>query len=119
VKEVKETLDVIHNEMYKKAKDAADATLKKAATWQEFMAHLNEANRVLTPWCEEAKCEGDVKEKSGIEAKKLAESEVKVQLSGAAKTLCKPLVQDPIAEGEKCFHCGKDAKVRVMWGRSY
>ena len=40
-------------------------------------------------------------------------------LTGAAKTLCIPFEQEPIQEGTKCFHCGSDAKVRALWGRSY
>ena len=40
-------------------------------------------------------------------------------LTGAAKTLCIPLVQEPIKENEKCFFTGKPAQKRVLWGRSY
>jgi len=40
-------------------------------------------------------------------------------LSGAAKTICIPNEQEPLPEGAKCFSCGKDAKKRVYWGRSY
>jgi len=83
------------------------------------LIYLNDGCRVLTPWCKERSCEENVKEKSGIESKKLAESETKVQLSGAAKSLCMPLDQEKIKEGEKCFLCGKDAVTRVLWGRSY
>lgn len=46
-------------------------------------------------------------------------AEGQTQLTGQAKTLCVPLESEPITEGLKCFHCGKDAKVRVFWGRSY
>jgi len=105
--------------MYKKAKDAMDDRLKKASNWADFLTFLNGSNMVLTAWCKEATCEHNVKEKSGIESKKLAESDEKVQLSGAAKSLCMPLEQEPIVEGEKCFLCGKPAVTRVIWGRSY
>jgi len=40
-------------------------------------------------------------------------------LTGAAKTLCIPFEQQPLPEGTKCFACGKDAKVKALWGRSY
>jgi len=119
VSTVAETLDVIHDEMFKKAKEAYNAKIKKANDWSTFLLYLNDANVVLTPWCKERACEEKVKEKSGIESKKLAEHEEKVQLSGAAKSLCMPLDQEPIQEGEKCFLCGKAAVTRVMWGRSY
>ena len=39
-------------------------------------------------------------------------------LTGQAKTLCIPLEYEPL-NGLKCFHCGEEAKVRVIWGRSY
>jgi len=42
-----------------------------------------------------------------------------VQLTGQGKTLCIPLEQEPVKEGEKCFACEKLAKQRVLWGRSY
>ena len=37
----------------------------------------------------------------------------------AAKTLCIPFDQLPLPPGTKCFVSGKDAKVWVLWGRSY
>ena len=46
-------------------------------------------------------------------------SKREIQLTGSAKTLCIPLVQKELKEGEKCFHCGAPAKKRVLWGRSY
>lgn len=61
------------------------------------------------------KMEAEVKAKSGIEAKEDAAAHLK----GAAKTLCIPMVQEPIKEGEKCFYTGGVAKGRVLWGRSY
>ena len=59
--------------------------------------------------------EKEVKVKTGAESKEDAHSHFK----GAAKTLCIPLTQDPIKEGEKCFYTGKPAVKRVLWGRSY
>jgi len=55
--------------------------------------------------------------RSKEEAGQLSASES--HLTGAAKTLCIPLEQEPIKEGEKCFFTGKPAKKRVLWGRSY
>lgn len=41
-------------------------------------------------------------------------------LTGSAKTLCIPFEpKTPLKEGDKCFHCGADAKVKALWGRSY
>jgi len=49
----------------------------------------------------------------------IAAKDSEVHLTGAAKTLCIPLDQEPIKEGEKCFFTGRPAKKRVLWGRSY
>lgn len=82
------------------------------------MTELNKKNVVLTPWCEGKECEEKVKERSGIETKEgLFDAES--SLTGSAKTLCIPLEYEPIKAGEVCFHCQKEAKVRVLWGRSY
>lgn len=40
-------------------------------------------------------------------------------VSVAAKTLCKPFDQPPLAEGTKCFVSGLPATTWVLWGRSY
>ena len=41
-------------------------------------------------------------------------------LTGSAKTLCIPFTpKTPLVAGEKCFHCGAEAKVKALWGRSY
>lgn len=111
-------LDDIQKGMYDKAKAKFEAKIRKAEKWDEFMQYLNERNVVLTPWCEDRKCEEKIKERSGIESKQMA-SEGETQLTGQAKTLCVPLDAEPITEGLKCFHCQEPAKVRVFWGRSY
>lgn len=104
--------------MYQKALNRFNDKAKKASNWHDFMVHLNSRNVVLTPWCEKSQCEEKVKEKSGIETKEnLLEGEQ--SLTGQAKTLCVPLEQEPIQEGQKCFYCSADAKTRVYWGRSY
>lgn len=98
-------LEQIQQGMYEKAKSRFDAKIKVSDNWEGFMSQLNERNVVLTPWCESRECEEKVKERSGIESKKLA-SEGEAQLTGQAKTLCVPLNHEPVEEGTKCFHCG-------------
>jgi prolyl-tRNA synthetase len=61
------------------------------------------------------KLEAEVKVKSGNESKEDENSHFK----GNAKTLCIPLEQEPIKEGEVCFYTGRTALKRVLWGRSY
>ncbi|KRX03296.1 YbaK/aminoacyl-tRNA synthetase-associated domain [Pseudocohnilembus persalinus] len=116
-KTIQENLDTIQNQMLEKAKQRLTDNCKTARTWEEFLAHLNDKKAVLTPWCEIEQCEEVVKKRSGDESKQLSESEQ--QLTGAAKSLCMPLQQDELKEGDVCFQCGKQAKKWVYWGRSY
>jgi len=41
------------------------------------------------------------------------------QLTGAAKSLCKPFDQPVLEKGTLCFQCGKEAVCWCLWGRSY
>ena len=111
----KEFVD-IHKTMLDNAQKKLSDNIEKATSWPEFMNHLNSLKVVKTPWCNNSFCEEEVKEKSSIESKNMPKSEV--SLSGSAKTLCKPLVQEPV-EDHKCFHCGQKAATWVLWGRSY
>ncbi|CAD8049597.1 unnamed protein product [Paramecium primaurelia] len=120
INKLNQILDNIHNAMFEKAKIELNQRIKQADNWKEFMIQLNQRNTILTKWCERQECEQQVKGKSGMESKeKDSEINGQVQLTGSAKTLCMPLKQDEIKEGEKCFHCGQQAKRYVLWGRSY
>ena len=63
----------------------------------------------------------NAKEKSKEESLKIMKEagEEEEVLTGAAKTLCIPFDQEPIQAGIPCFHCGKPATCRALWGRSY
>lgn len=109
----------IHTTMYTNAVARFEAARATASDFKEFMANLNQKKMILTPWCDDSACEKKVKELSGMLSKA---EETEQDMSGSAKTLCKPLAQDPVPAGTKCFaheHCGKDAKVYCYWGRSY
>ena len=41
------------------------------------------------------------------------------RLNSGAKTLCMPLAQDPMPDGQACFHCGKPVTKWCLFGRSY
>jgi prolyl-tRNA synthetase len=107
--------------MYQKATKERDEHIKETDTWEEFMDSLNQKNLCLAPWCNETECELKAKDKSKEESLKIMEQagEDEEVLTGAAKTLCIPFEQTPLKDGAKCFHCGKDAKVKTLWGRSY
>lgn len=64
----------------------------------------------------------DQEQEKKVKAKSKEEAQLKASeshLTGAAKTLCIPLEQEPVKEGEKCFFTGRPAVKRVLWGRSY
>jgi len=119
VEQVKQLLETIHDEMFKAAKARMDAHYSTASTWEEFMGEINKGKVCLTPFCEGKECEEAVQVKSKEESVVADEGEEGTQMSGRAKSLCMPLDQEPIKEGEKCFLCGKDATKRCIWGRSY
>lgn len=108
----------MQQDMFNKAKQVRDDHIGRAYNWEEFMAELNKKNIVLTPWCESEESEQEVKNRSKEESSK-AENEGEEILTGAAKTLCIPLDQDPLPEGTKCFITGKPATKWALWGRSY
>ena len=126
-------MNTIQTEMFQKAKADFDSKMKSAKNWTEFMEQLQKGNMVQTPWCMEKDCEEKVKEDSGKQSKEEIYKEVSgislisnvdkgeevIKMTGAAKTLNMPLDQKPIETGELCFKCGKEAKKRVVWGRSY
>jgi len=114
-------LEEIQGDMYRKAEKERDEHIKETENWEQFMDCLNQKNLCLAPWCEDSECEIKAKDRSKEESLKLIEQagEEEEVLTGAAKTLCIPFDQTPLKEGAKCFHCGKDAKTKALWGRSY
>jgi len=66
---IEQKLKEIQLEMFINAKEKFASKLKQAETWAEFMDFLNNKNIVLTPWCNRADCEKEVKEKSKNESK--------------------------------------------------
>ena len=111
-------LEFIQESMYQKAVEERDSRISKATTWDVFMTELNKRNIIETPWCDQVACEKNVKERSKEESK-AAETEGEELLTGSAKTLCKPLKQDPLADDAVCFACDAKPTTRVIWGRSY
>lgn len=125
-KQMLEELDQIHKDMYQKALDARLQHMLEVDNWEDFMKAVAARNICMTPWCDCKACEEAAKERSKAEslaAMEAANAE-EAMLTGAAKTLCIPFeasgLQKPIPAGTKCFTgCGRDAKVRALWGRSY
>ena len=111
--------------MYKKALKSREDHTKHVTNWEQFMEALDHKFICLAPWCDTVKCEEAVKDRSKEEslAKMAASNDEEVVLTGSAKTLCVPFELGQQVFGEhdetKCFHCGQNARVTALWGRSY
>lgn len=123
VKEVGDLLDLIHLDMYNRAKEIRDANLSFITDWKDFVAALDDKKICMIPWCEESLCEDDIKDKSSRSGIASTEVQDEKAPSMGAKSLCIPMDQPedkPILAGEtKCVYCGKDAKRWALFGRSY
>lgn len=123
---VQEQLEDIQYGMLEKARRERDGRIALVTEWKDFVPALDAGKMVLTPWCETIESEEWVKEQTkntGAAAAAAAEvsaEEASKMLSGAAKTLCIPLEQGPMPEGQLCFTGnGATARVWALWGRSY
>lgn len=107
--------------MYDRALKTRDEHVKAVDNWSDFMNAINSKDLCMTPWCNEAACEVNVKDRSKEESMKLMEQsgEEEVVLTGSAKTMCIPYEQEALKEGQKCFVCDKNATTRALWGRTY
>ena len=108
-------LDIIQKRMFDKVKDNMNKRRSDINNFNEFLIGLNKGNLVYTKWCNDSKCEDEVKER----VKKIAAESKEEDTVGTCKTLNIPLEQPNIEEGSVCFACGKPAKVLAIWGRSY
>ena len=116
-------LEKIQGQMYDRALAQRQERISEPKNWEDFMKALNKKNLCHVLWCNDQSCEENVKERSKVEslaAMKEGADENEELLTGSAKTLCIPFDQKEVPAGSKCFSgCGKDAKIWVMYGRSY
>lgn len=113
-------LKTIQQDMFTRAKKTMDSRVVKLHDWKDVVPTLDGKNLILIPWCNESKCEDDIKERSG--KRELAEGETEDDRapSMGAKSLCIPLEQPSEGvEGLECIQCGMKAKVWGLFGRSY
>ena len=96
-KRVPALLEEVQGSLLAKAKAFLESSIKPVKTHEELLDVLGADQVAFADWCGEAVCEAKVKEEAG------------------AKTLNIPFEQK--ASG-KCF-CGKDAKVKVYFAKSY
>jgi len=119
-----EVLEDIQNNLFERAKKIRDERMTKVLKWDDFIPSLDAKKLVLSPWCQQTKCEDDVKIKTSpkVEEKKEVKPDDEEDfepITGAAKTLCIPFDQPQLEKDTKCFHCGNVATTWCLWGRSY
>ncbi|KDQ60189.1 hypothetical protein JAAARDRAFT_32570 [Jaapia argillacea MUCL 33604] len=116
---VQKLLDTVQSDMFSKAKAIYDSRLKEVTKWEDVVPTLDSKCVVVMPWCEQDKCEDDIKERSARGSEQTDERAP----SAGAKSLAIPFDQarwTPIEPGKtKCPACGTDAKRWTMFGRSY
>ncbi|EMC91721.1 hypothetical protein BAUCODRAFT_79549 [Baudoinia panamericana UAMH 10762] len=118
--QVPELLETIQADLFRRASEEYAAHRKIVRDWKDFVPELNQKNVVIVPHCTGGDCEDEIKKDSSgnVEGQ---EVDVRAPSMGA-KSLCIPDEQpEEIKAGTKCINpkCGKDAKMWVMFGRSY
>jgi prolyl-tRNA synthetase len=118
--EVPKLLERIQKEMLQRASDEFASHRVIVREWKDFVPTLNGKNVLLVQHCAGGECEDEIKKDS---AATVEGQEVDARApSMGAKSLCIPYEQpEDIKEGTKCINpkCGKDAKMWVLFGRSY
>lgn len=119
----------IQDNMLSQARQELSERITHASSWSEFTGALAKKNLSLIPFCNGVECEEDIKKRTGeeceLEATEKAEDADEVPdeggeaLTGAAKSLCIPFEQGPLAAGATCVGCGKAAVNHTLFGRSY
>ncbi len=99
--EVSLNLERMQKELLEKAKHNLRSNIKEVLDMKEFEKAINDRKIAKISWCNNLKCEEEIKNK----------------INGV-KSLCIPLDEkEPI--GEKCVNCSEEAKVVCLFGRSY
>ena len=97
---IAETLDAIHENMYKECEARLADRTTVAHTLEEFEQQINtKQGFIKAMFCGDNECEDKIKELT------------------AAKSRCIPFDEEHI--DDKCVVCGKPAKHMVVWGRQY
>ena len=97
---IKDLLDTIQNDMYKKALERRNAFTYEAHNLKEIEDILNkQPGFIHAMWCGNPECEAKIKEIKGCKSRCILENE-------------KPI-------DTKCVCCGSDADKHVVWGIQY
>ncbi len=97
----KELLEEIQKDLFDKAKKLLEESIVLAHSEKELLSAVENKKIAKINWCNTRDCEDAIKEKTG------------------AKSLCMPFDESAVKHGTKCAICSKDAKVVILFGRSY
>jgi len=95
---VKNILQQIQDNMYKKAKELLDKNFHDVNDYDKFKKMINDGGFVKTSWCGNIECEEKIKEETGADIRVI------------------PFSQDVVS---KCIYCKKDGKHVVCFARGY
>ncbi len=99
-KEVDQMLDDIQDTMFKKAKNFLNDSIVETDDFKQFKEIIKDNKIAFGLWCGDVECEDLIKDKSG-----------------GAKSLNIPFGQKNVKG--KCVHCGKPAKYKAYFAKSY
>lgn len=98
---LREILETIQSDMYKKAEEFLNSHIDTAVTMEEIIEKFkNNRGFVKACWCGDEACEDEIK-----------------AVTGGASTRC--LIEDEEMISDTCIFCGKPAKHMAYWGKSY
>ncbi|KAK9695893.1 hypothetical protein K7432_012747 [Basidiobolus ranarum] len=80
-------LQTIQKEMFENAKSVRDSHIKYVTEWKYFVPALNSQCFVMIPWCEETRCEEEIKKSSSRNEREGEEEDERAPSMGA-KSLC-------------------------------
>ncbi len=99
-KETEKILEEIQKSLFEKAKKSMDKQTKEVENYDEFKKEL-EGKWLIANWCGETECEEKIKDETG------------------AKITNIPFNLNKNKPEGKCILCGKDAKKKACFGKSY
>jgi prolyl-tRNA synthetase len=96
-KKVKETLEDIHTNLYKKSKQILKKNIVEAKTMDQMKKAIKDKKMAISPFCDKPSCEELIKDATGGATGRCIKEEKK----------------------GKCIHCGKDSNLLVYFAKSY
>jgi len=99
-KEIENVFEDIQKNLFEQAKDLLEKNIFEAKDMDEFSKILNDKKGFIKAyWCENLECEQGIREKT--------------------KATPRNIPFDEKLKPGKCVYCGKEAKVRPIWAKSY